>query len=146
MNVVWLSLGLFFLFMILGGINFALMYRAIVRRDPRAAARDQEGAAVWSNRRSSCGSSWALSPWRRRVFSRFVPESVIDDVATFDNARDPLAQQRLCEADFGTVTAEICRLAERLCGGRVVSTLEGGYDLQALGASAAAHLRALMNA
>jgi acetoin utilization deacetylase AcuC-like enzyme len=38
----------------------------------------------------------------------------------------------------------ICQVAEQTCGGRVVSTLEGGYDLDALAESAAAHVRALM--
>jgi acetoin utilization deacetylase AcuC-like enzyme len=49
----------------------------------------------------------------------------------------------LVEDDFAWVTAEICSLAGRLCGGRVVSALEGGYELDALAASAAAHVRAL---
>ncbi|MFC3127112.1 histone deacetylase family protein [Pseudoroseomonas globiformis] len=87
--------------------------------------------------------------WGERLLpavAAFRPELLIVSAGFDAHARDPLAQQRLREADFEAVTAEICRLADRLCGGRVVSTLEGGYDLQALGASAAAHLRALMNA
>jgi acetoin utilization deacetylase AcuC-like enzyme len=59
---------------------------------------------------------------------------------------DPLAQLRLTDADFGWATSLICEAAGRLCAGRVVSTLEGGYDLDALGRSAAAHVRALMEA
>ncbi|HEY5336633.1 MAG TPA: histone deacetylase family protein [Rhizomicrobium sp.] len=59
---------------------------------------------------------------------------------------DPLAQLRLTDEDFGWATARLCEAARRLCGGRVVSTLEGGYDLDALGRSAAAHVRALMEA
>ncbi len=59
---------------------------------------------------------------------------------------DPLAQLRLADADFGWATGLICTAAARLCDGRVVSTLEGGYDLDALGRSAAAHVRALMEA
>jgi acetoin utilization deacetylase AcuC-like enzyme len=67
--------------------------------------------------------------------------------AGFDaHADDPLAQLRLTEADFGWATSLICEAAGRLCAGRVVSTLEGGYDLDALGRSAAAHVRALMEA
>ena len=65
--------------------------------------------------------------------------------AGFDaHARDPLAQLRVREPDFGWLTGAICGLAERHCGGRVVSLLEGGYDLEALASSAAAHVRALM--
>ncbi|MDB5409344.1 MAG: histone deacetylase superfamily, partial [Rhodospirillales bacterium] len=48
--------------------------------------------------------------------------------------------------DYDWVTRQLAALAGRLCGRRVVSSLEGGYDLQALGASAAAHVRALMAA
>ena len=66
--------------------------------------------------------------------------------AGFDaHARDPLAQLRVREADFAWLTAEICAVADRSCGGRVVSLLEGGYDLDALASSVAAHLRALMH-
>ena len=67
--------------------------------------------------------------------------------AGFDaHAADPLAQLELTEADFGWATARICELAQKACQGRVVSTLEGGYDLDALGRSAAAHVRSLMEA
>ncbi len=65
--------------------------------------------------------------------------------AGFDGHRaDPLAQLRLEEEDFGWVTRQICTIAAGTCSGRVVSALEGGYDLDALGRSAAAHVRALM--
>ena len=57
---------------------------------------------------------------------------------------DPLANLRLTDEDFGWATAELVKAADRLCGGRVVSALEGGYDLKALAASAAAHVKALM--
>ncbi len=67
--------------------------------------------------------------------------------AGFDaHARDPLAQLRVREADFGWLTTELCRLADRCCGGKVVSLLEGGYDLEALAASSATHVRALLHA
>jgi len=64
--------------------------------------------------------------------------------AGFDAHRaDPLAQINLVEADFAWVTAEIVALANQFAQGRVVSTLEGGYDLDALARSALAHLEAL---
>ena len=67
--------------------------------------------------------------------------------AGFDAHRaDPLAELCLDESDYAWATAEICTLAGRLCEGRVVSTLEGGYDLAALARSASAHVRALMEA
>lgn len=65
--------------------------------------------------------------------------------AGFDAHRaDPLANLDLSEADFYWVTKLLCDLATEVCNSRVVSTLEGGYDLDALAASAAAHVRALM--
>jgi len=66
--------------------------------------------------------------------------------AGFDAHRDdPLAELAWSEDDFAWATTQICRLADKACGGRVVSSLEGGYDLDALGRSAAAHVRALAN-
>ena len=64
--------------------------------------------------------------------------------AGFDaHADDPLAQLMLHEDDFAWITARLVELAERHAGGRVVSCLEGGYDLAALGRSARAHVEAL---
>jgi acetoin utilization deacetylase AcuC-like enzyme len=80
------------------------------------------------------------------ALARFEPELVIIS-AGFDAHRDdPLAQLRLDESDFGWATEALCALAERSCQGRVVSALEGGYDLDATARSAAAHVRALMSA
>ncbi|WP_149537294.1 histone deacetylase family protein [Siccirubricoccus phaeus] len=76
----------------------------------------------------------------------FAPELVVVSAGFDAHARDPLAQLRVREADFAWLTAEICALAERHCRGRVVSLLEGGYDLEALAASAAAHVRVLLRA
>ncbi|MBC9208370.1 histone deacetylase family protein [Roseomonas aerophila] len=74
----------------------------------------------------------------------FAPDLLVLSAGFDAHARDPLAQLRVREADFGWLTHEICRIADRLCGGRVVSLLEGGYDLDALATSTAAHVRALM--
>lgn len=65
--------------------------------------------------------------------------------AGFDGHRsDPLAGLDFTEEDYGWITRQILILAREYCQGRVVSTLEGGYNLQALAASAAAHVRTLM--
>lgn len=67
--------------------------------------------------------------------------------AGFDaHERDPLAQLNVTTEDFAWLSQELAKLAASVCGGRLVSTLEGGYDLQALAASAAAHVTALMEA
>jgi acetoin utilization deacetylase AcuC-like enzyme len=72
------------------------------------------------------------------------PEMIFVSAGFDAHADDPLANLELVEADFAWATREICALAERHCAGRVVSTLEGGYDLASLAASAAAHVRVLM--
>ena len=56
---------------------------------------------------------------------------------------DPLANLNFEEADFAWATDAICDLADAHCQGRVVSTLEGGYDLTGLARSAAAHVQVL---
>jgi len=74
------------------------------------------------------------------------PELVLVS-AGFDAHRDdPLAGLRWTEADFARLTRAICTLAADSCAGRVVSVLEGGYDLEALGASVAAHVGELVGA
>ncbi len=76
----------------------------------------------------------------------FGPELVIISAGFDAHAADPLAQLRVREGDFAAVTGALCGVAERHCRGRVVSLLEGGYDLEALANSAAAHVRALLRA
>jgi acetoin utilization deacetylase AcuC-like enzyme len=67
--------------------------------------------------------------------------------AGFDGHRDdPLSTLELVEDDYAWVTRELVAAARRHCRDRIVSTLEGGYDLPALAASAAAHVRELMAA
>ena len=67
--------------------------------------------------------------------------------AGFDaHRRDPLASIDLDEDDFAWATEALAEIARRHADGRIVSLLEGGYDLTALAASAAAHVRVLMGA
>ena len=80
------------------------------------------------------------------VFPRldaFAPELVLISAGFDAHAADPLANLRWTDADFAWVTAGLCDVALAHAGGRVVSTLEGGYDLDALAAGAAAHLEVL---
>jgi acetoin utilization deacetylase AcuC-like enzyme len=76
----------------------------------------------------------------------FRPEMVLISAGFDAHRSDPLAQLLLDESDYTWVTEQLIEIARRHAGGRVVSTLEGGYDLAALGASAAAHVRVLMSA
>ena len=74
----------------------------------------------------------------------FAPQLLIMS-AGFDAHRDdPLAQLELTEDDFVWVTEKLCAVAGKHCGGKVVSMLEGGYDLDALARSAARHVDTLM--
>jgi acetoin utilization deacetylase AcuC-like enzyme len=87
--------------------------------------------------------------WRARFeglmdkVDAFAPELVIVSAGFDAHARDPLSAQSLEEGDFAWATRAIVSVAKARAKGRVVSSLEGGYDLQALGRSAAAHVRAL---
>ena len=85
--------------------------------------------------------------WERNFLPRldaFKPGLILIS-AGFDGHRaDPLANLRLSERDFAWITREVVAIAERCCEGRVVSTLEGGYELRALATSVAAHVGALM--
>jgi acetoin utilization deacetylase AcuC-like enzyme len=88
----------------------------------------------------------------RRAFNEFILPTLEDfrpDVilisAGFDAHRqDPLAQLMLVEEDYAWVTERLMACAARHCEGRIISSLEGGYDLDALAASAAAHVRVLL--
>ena len=74
----------------------------------------------------------------------FRPELVLISAGFDAHRSDPLAQLLLDEADYAWVTEQLLEIARRHADGRLVSTLEGGYDLAALGASVAAHVRVLM--
>ena len=77
------------------------------------------------------------------ALERFKPEFVFCS-AGFDGHRDdPLAGFNLVEADYAWITEQVMAVAKRHAQGRVVSFLEGGYDLNALGRSAAAHIKVL---
>ena len=74
----------------------------------------------------------------------FAPELIIISAGFDAHMRDPLANLNLVEADFAWATQKIMEVADHYAGGRVVSLLEGGYDLEGLANSAAAHVTALM--
>ena len=85
----------------------------------------------------------AFSDALAAIGDRFEPELVIVS-AGFDSRRDdPLGGLLLEDEDFAGMTREVLDLADRYAGGRVVSMLEGGYNLNSLGGSVRAHLEAL---
>jgi acetoin utilization deacetylase AcuC-like enzyme len=90
--------------------------------------------------------------WRRQFESLLAgveahrPDLILISAGFDAHARDPLADQQLEAEDFAWATRAIASVARRTCGGRIVSSLEGGYDLEALGRSVAAHVEALQAA
>ncbi|MDJ1157738.1 histone deacetylase family protein [Chelatococcus sp. SYSU_G07232] len=76
--------------------------------------------------------------------SAFRPDLILISAGFDAHWRDPLANINLTEADFAWATRELMTIADRQCGGRIVSILEGGYDLEGLASSSAAHVLALM--
>lgn len=85
--------------------------------------------------------------WEEHAFPRleaFAPELVLISAGFDAHIADPLAQLSLETEDFVWITRRLCDLADAHAGGRVVSVLEGGYDLEALAECAAAHVGVLM--
>jgi acetoin utilization deacetylase AcuC-like enzyme len=74
----------------------------------------------------------------------FGPDLLVISAGFDAHHRDPLGSLQLTEEDFAWVTLKLMEAAEIHCGGRVVSVLEGGYDLQGLAASVGIHVQALM--
>jgi acetoin utilization deacetylase AcuC-like enzyme len=116
---------------------------------PGTGAATERGAGNVFNAPLPPGADGAAfrAAWREVLLPAlddFAPELVVISAGFDAHARDPLAQVRATEADFAWVTEALCEVAGRHAKGRVVSLLEGGYDLQALAASAAAHVRSLI--
>jgi len=83
------------------------------------------------------------------VFPRlreFRPNLILISAGFDAHADDPLAQLNWDETDFAWITENLCEIAAKVCDGRVVSVLEGGYDLEALARSAKAHVQKLIEA
>ena len=73
----------------------------------------------------------------------FRPDLILISAGFDAHRRDPLAHQSLEAEDFAWATRAVLEVARSRCGGKVVSSLEGGYDLEGLGRSAVAHVQAL---
>ncbi len=92
------------------------------------------------------GSKVFRDAYERVVLPRvdaFAPEMIFVSAGFDAHRADPLAGMNLEDSDFAWVTEKLCDLADKHCKGRIVSSLEGGYDLEALGTSAYAHVKVL---
>lgn len=81
--------------------------------------------------------------WLPRL-EAFQPQLILVSAGFDAHKLDPMAEMDLDESDYRWVTEKVVEIAERHCNGRIVSTLEGGYNLEALARSVEAHLEALV--
>lgn len=115
------------------------------------AASDRGGSNNVMNLPLPPGSDGAAM---RRVYADQViprltawqPDMILISAGFDAHVDDPLANLTWTEADFAWVTRALCEVADTVCDGRVVSTLEGGYDLEALAAATATHVTVLEEA
>ena len=80
------------------------------------------------------------------ALKEFKPELILVSAGFDAHVSDPLAELNWLTEDFSWLTERICKIASDCCGGRLVSTLEGGYDLEALAESVKAHVIKLCEA
>ena len=109
--------------------------------------RGEHGTIVNAPLASGDGSAKFRAAFDDMVLPRlkkFAPELIIISAGFDAHRRDPLASLNLDSEDFGWVTRKLMDVAQLTAGGRIVSVLEGGYDLQGLKESVAAHVTALM--
>ena len=120
---------------------------------PGTGAREERGTGAGEgfclNVPLPAGSDGAavLAAWREELLpaaEAFAPEFVLISAGFDGRAGDPLGDFRLEEGDFAALTRLLRGVAQRHAGGRLVSVLEGGYDLPGLAAAAAAHVGALL--
>lgn len=137
--------------------------QAIFEREPRVLFLSSHQSPLYplSGGEDECGVgnivNGTLSPgagshefrelWTHRLLPRlhaFKPQLILVSAGFDAHRQDPLADIRLGHEDYAWITDRLLELARRHAGGRLVSTLEGGYDLAALAASVSAHVGALM--
>lgn len=112
-----------------------------------AASETGQGNVVNAPLSVGTGSAGFRRAFETRILpalDSFAPELVLISAGFDAHRADPLGGLELEEADYGWVTTRLLEAAHRHAKGRLVSVLEGGYDLKALAGSAAAHVEALM--
>ncbi|MCO5090701.1 histone deacetylase family protein [Bosea sp. (in: a-proteobacteria)] len=112
-----------------------------------ASERGSAGTIVNAPLHAGDGSDEFRDAFENTILPRldaFAPDLVVISAGFDAHWRDPLASLNLREADFAWATQKLMEAADRHAGGRIVSVLEGGYDLEALAKSTAAHVAALM--
>ena len=109
--------------------------------------RGEHDTVVNAPLRPGDGGAQFREAFESRILPRlkdFKPDLIVISAGFDAHTRDPLANLNLVEADFAWATQKLMEIADASAGGRVVSVLEGGYDLEGLAGSVAAHVTALM--
>lgn len=109
--------------------------------------RGRHGTIVNAPLRPGEGTDAFRDAFENAVLPRiedFAPDLIVISAGFDAHWRDPLANINLKEPDFTWATQKLMAIADKRCQGRIVSVLEGGYDLEGLARSAAAHVAALM--
>jgi acetoin utilization deacetylase AcuC-like enzyme len=99
--------------------------------------------------RSGDGGEQFRDAMQSRILPRlesFAPDLIVISAGFDAHWRDPLGSVELVEDDYAWITEELMEIARKRCGGKIVSLLEGGYDLEGLATSTAAHVGTLMGA
>ncbi len=107
-----------------------------------------EGFTVNAPVATGTGDDGWRAAFEREVWpalERFAPEAMVVSAGFDAAAADPIGGLRLSTASFAWVSERLVRLADRFAEGRLVSVLEGGYDLDALAAGVSTHVAALMS-
>jgi acetoin utilization deacetylase AcuC-like enzyme len=111
-----------------------------------AANEHGDGNIVNAPLAPGAGSIEFRAAWEKRLLPKldlFRPQLLLISAGFDAHARDPLAELQLVADDYTWITQRLCELADRHADGRIVSALEGGYDLAALRECTAAHVAAL---
>ncbi len=109
--------------------------------------RGEHNSIVNAPLRAGDGGSQFRAAFEGAILPRlrdFRPDLIVISAGFDAHIRDPLANLNLIDTDFGWVTRKIMEIADMSAEGRIVSVLEGGYDLEGLSQSVAAHVTALM--
>jgi acetoin utilization deacetylase AcuC-like enzyme len=131
-----------------GSLFYASTHQYPLYPGTGAASETGVGNIVNVPLRPMSGSSQFRLGMTQRVLpalDTFRPDLMLVSAGFDAHKNDPLAQLLLDEDDYTWITEKLLEIAYRHANGRFIATLEGGYDLAALGASVAAHIRVLMS-
>lgn len=112
-----------------------------------ANERGAQGQIVNLPLRAGGGGAALRAGYRDVILPRlveFAPQLILVSAGFDAHEDDPLGGLGWRDEDYTWLTQALCDVADAACGGRIVSTLEGGYDLAALGRAAAAHVAVMM--